>query len=89
MVGGPAAPSTSMTARDKLNVLKQHHNLHVTYFLSVSGPEHAQIWTGLWRLDAVEIGQAIATTKVGAREESARMAIQWLLQAGYHFLSAG
>jgi hypothetical protein len=77
-----------MTARDKLNVLKQHHNLDIIYSSSVSGPEHAQIWTGSWKLDAVEIGRAVSTTKVGAKEESARIAIQSLFQVGYHLLTS-
>lgn len=78
----PAALCT--TARDDLNVIKQRHNLVICYSETVNGPQHSQVWFGWWSLQGVgDIGRANATSKAGAKEESARMAVEWLVQAGY------
>ncbi|PVG04426.1 hypothetical protein CPB86DRAFT_778702 [Serendipita vermifera] len=78
------APYDSMNARDYINVLKQHYNLKLTYEDWVTGPGHAQLWTGLWKLEDVgEIGRASATSRIAAKEESARVAVSWLSNSGH------
>jgi hypothetical protein len=74
----------SVNARDHINALKQQYNLTLTYEDWVTGPAHAQVWTGVWNLQGVgEIGRASATSRVVAKEESAKAAVQWLHGTGH------
>jgi hypothetical protein len=73
-----------MSARDTLNVIKQRHELILTYHVFVEGPDHSQVWHGVWVLDGVgEIARGTAGSKTGAREEAARIAVIWLISSGY------
>jgi hypothetical protein len=70
-----------VTARNTINVIKQKYELQLAYQESVLGPEHAQTWLGVWFLYGTgEIGRATARTKAGAKEESARIAVLWLVR---------
>jgi hypothetical protein len=74
----------SVNARDYINVLKQHYNLNLTYEDWVTGPSHAQLWTGTWKLqDVGEIGRASATSRTVAREDAAKFAVHWLNNSGH------
>jgi hypothetical protein len=70
-----------VTARDTINVIKQKYELQLAYQESVLGPEHDQTWLGMWFLYGTgEVGRATARTKAGAKEESARIAVLWLVR---------
>lgn len=71
-------------ARDRLNNIKQHYDLQLKYYDYVSGPEHNQVWTGVWILaGTAEIGRAIANSRSRAKEESAHLAVLWLINSGH------
>jgi hypothetical protein len=73
-----------MSARDALNIIRQRHELILTYHEFGDGPAHLQAWHGVWILEGVgEIGRGTAGSKTGAKEEAARMAVIWLLGCGY------
>lgn len=72
-----------MSHRETLNEIKQRHNLNLVYQDEVTGLSHAQVWLGTWRLNGgVVIGHASETSRVAAKEEASRLAIQYLNARG-------
>lgn len=75
---------TNTNAREEINVIKQKYELRLIYRETVIGPPHAQVWLGVWLLYGTgEIGRATASTKIAAKEDSARLAVVWLIGSGY------
>ena len=74
-----------MSYRETLNEIKQRHELTLIYQDAVTGPSHSQVWLGSWMLvnTGRVIGSTSASSRTGAKEEAARLAVLWLNASGY------
>lgn len=73
-----------MSYRAVLNLIKQKYHLQLEYTDTVHGPSQAHVWCGEWILNGNQtIGTGESSTRAGAKEDSARPAVETLIAYGY------
>ncbi|PVG04395.1 hypothetical protein CPB86DRAFT_793063 [Serendipita vermifera] len=71
-----------------LNLIKQRYRLDINYTDVVYGKANAHVWCGEWTFrraggDIVVIGTGESATRAGAKEYSAKPAVESLIEQGF------